>query len=283
MCTAISYSGCRHYFGRNLDLDRSWGESVTVTPRHAPFRFRMAGEMPTHYAMIGMAAVVEDYPLYFEATNERGLSMAGLNFPLSARYFPPAAGKDNVAPFELIPWILGRCATVQQARPLLDRLNLVRIDFRPDFPLTPLHWLLSDARESVVIESTRQGLRVFDAPLGVLTNEPPFPQLPCPDREAAALPGDWSSTSRYRRAVYVKQHLVPEEGPGSFFHLLDSVAVPRGPVRTDTGRCHFTRYSSCCDTAAGVYYYTTYENRTIRALDLHSFDPEGARLICRET
>lgn len=283
MCIAISFSGCRHYFGRNLDLDRSWGESVTVTPRHFPFRFRMAGEMPTHYAMIGMAAVAEDYPLYFEATNERGLSMAGLNFPLSARYFPPAAGKDNIAPFELIPWILGRCATVQQARPLLDRLNLVRIDFRPDFPLTPLHWLLSDARASVVIESTRQGLRVFDAPLGVLTNEPPFPQLPCPDREAASLPGDWSSTSRYRRALYVKQHLVPEEGPETFFHLLDSVAVPRGPVRTDAGRCHYTRYASCCDTAAGVYCYTTYENRAIRALDLHSFDPEGTRLICPET
>jgi choloylglycine hydrolase len=171
---------------------------------------------------------------------------------------------------------------VGEARPLLVRLHLVHIDFRPDLPLSPLHWILSDGRESVVIESTQLGLRCYDAPLGVLSNEPPYPQLPCPDAHAAALPGDWSSTARYRRAIYVKRHMaVQTEGPGPFFHLLDSVAVPRGPVRTDAGCCHFTRYSSCCDTAAGIYYYTTYENRSITALSLHSFDPEGDRLICR--
>ena len=81
MCTAITYRAKDHYFGRNLDLEHHYHEAVTVTPRNYPFRFRRAGELPHHYAIIGMAAVEENYPLYYDATNEKGLSMAGLSFP----------------------------------------------------------------------------------------------------------------------------------------------------------------------------------------------------------
>ena len=132
MCTAMAYQTKDHYFGRNLDLDCSYGETVTVTPRHYLFAFRQAPAMPRHYAIIGMAHLAGGYPLYYDATNEAGLSMAGLNFPGNAVYRPAARGKDNVTPFELIPWILGQCASLGEARRLLDRVNLLGLAFRPD-------------------------------------------------------------------------------------------------------------------------------------------------------
>ena len=96
MCTAISFPTKDHYFGRNLDLEYSYDESVTITPRNFPFYFRHQKPLPTHYAMIGMAYIYEEYPLYYEATNEKGLSMAGLNFPENAEYQMYKEEMDNV-------------------------------------------------------------------------------------------------------------------------------------------------------------------------------------------
>ena len=84
MCTAVSFLAKNHYFGRNLDYEFSYNETVTITPRNYPFKFRRMGENNKHYAMIGMAFVQENYPLYYDATNEKGLSIAGLNFPGNA-------------------------------------------------------------------------------------------------------------------------------------------------------------------------------------------------------
>ena len=166
MCTAASYKTKDHYFGRNLDYEFSYNETVTVTPRNYPFHFRRMGDMPSHYAMIGMAFIQQDYPLYYDATNEKGLSMAGLNFPGNADYKPEAAGKDNVSPFEFIPWILGQCATVAQAREKLARLNLWNENFSEQLPLSPLHWMISDKDESIVVEQVKDGLKVYDDPVG---------------------------------------------------------------------------------------------------------------------
>lgn len=160
--------------GRNLDLDYVYQETVTITPRRYPLRFRQMGTLDRHYAMIGMAYVLGDYPLYYDATNEAGLSMAGLNFPGNAVYRPEEPGRDNVTPFEFIPWVLGRCATVAEARVLLDRLNLWGVPFRPELPLAPLHWMISDRSGSITVESVKEGLQVYDNPAEVLTNNPPF-------------------------------------------------------------------------------------------------------------
>ena len=86
MCTAISYKAKDFYFGRTLDYECSYGEEVVITPRHYQFSYSHMGECTTHYAMIGMAHVAEEYPLYYEAVNEKGLGMAGLNFVGNACY-----------------------------------------------------------------------------------------------------------------------------------------------------------------------------------------------------
>ena len=155
MCTAINLKTKDYYFGRNLDLEYTYRETVTVTPRNYPFHFRNAGEMDRHYAMIGMAYVVEGYPLYYEATNEKGVSAAGLLFAGNAHYPEPAEGKDNIPPFEFIPWLLAQCDTMDAVRKLLERVNLVNQSFSEELPLTPLHWMISHKGETVVVESMK--------------------------------------------------------------------------------------------------------------------------------
>ncbi len=311
MCTAITFQTRDHYFGRNLDLEYSYHETVTITPRNYPFSFRKAGCMHTHYAIIGMAYVAANYPLYYDATNEKGLSMAGLNFPGNAAYKPFAEGCDNVTPFEFIPWILGQCATVAEARVKLSRLSLLREDFSQALPLSPLHWIIADQSEAITVESVKDGLRIYDNPLGVLTNNPPFdyqmtnlanymhlsteppvntfaPSVPleCYSRGMGALglPGDLSSVSRFVRAAFVKLNSLCSDSESSsvsqFFHILGAVEQQRGCVHMGDGKFEITLYSSCCNIDRGIYYYKTYDNHQITAVDLHREDLDRAALIC---
>ena len=149
MCTALSFKTTDHYFGRNLDLDCSFRESVVVMPRRFPLHFKCMPTLSTHLAMIGIASVVDGYPLFYDATNETGLSAAALNFPGYAHYTPRAEGKDNIAPYELIVWLLAQCSGVSQARALLTRINLAAVPFNQALPITPLHFLINDANESI--------------------------------------------------------------------------------------------------------------------------------------
>lgn len=301
MCTAVNFISADNYFGRNLDLERSYGEQVVITPRNYRFNMRTLPYPESHYAMIGMATVVGGYPLYYEATNEKGLSMAGLNFPDNAHYHAYREGKDNVSPFEFIPYVLGKCKNICEAEELLNNINLVNINFSEDLPLSPLHWIISDRQGSVTVESVKEGLRIYDNPYGVLTNNPPFPwhmmnmnnymslSEAYPENKlsekhsfnpyslgmgALGLPGDYSSASRFVRAVFVKEKSPcfesEKEAVSHFFHILGSVAMPKGCVLTRGGECEYTRYSCCCNADKGVYYYTTYSNMNITAVDMHS-------------
>lgn len=309
MCTAITYKTKDHYFGRSLDYEYSYYETVTITPRNFPFHFRKAGECSHHYAMIGMAYVVDGQPLYYDATNEKGLSMAGLNFPGNADYKQEKEGKDNVSPFEFIPWILAQCATVPEAREKLGRLNLVKIPFSEQLPLAQLHWIISDRTESITVECTKDGLEIYKNPVGVLTNNPPFqmqmlhlndymglsayPPVNQFSKKldfepysrgmgAMGLPGDLSSASRFVRAAFTKMNSVSgdseSESVSQFFHILGSVAQQRGCVRLGEDKYEITIYSSCCNTDKGIYYYTTYENSQITGVDMYREDLDGQEL-----
>ena len=78
MCTAATYLTKDFYFGRTLDNTLSYNEEVVVTPRNYPFHFKKVESMQTHYAMIGVACVMKDYPLYYDAINEKVLEWQGL-------------------------------------------------------------------------------------------------------------------------------------------------------------------------------------------------------------
>ena len=310
MCTAATYQTKDFYFGRNLDYERSFGESVVVTPRRWPLALRHGEALTQHYAMIGMAHIQDGFPLYYDAVNEKGLCIAGLNFVQSGVYGPPETGKENVAQFELIPWLLGRCATLDEARRLLAQTRITDTPFCPGLPAARLHWLVADRSGAVAVESTAEGLRVYDDPAGVLTNEPPFPmQLfalnnyahlspePPVNRFAPALPltaysrgmgamglpGDLSSQSRFVRAAFVRMNAMSgdseAESLSQLFHILGSVEQQRGCCRLDGGECELTLYTGCCNANRGVYYYTTYDNRQITAVDMHREALDGAEPV----
>ena len=310
MCTAATYKTKDFYFGRTLDYEFSYGDEVVVTPRNYPFSFRNAGEMKSHYAIIGMACVAENTPLYYDAMNEKGLCMAGLNFVGNAVYHKPEAGKDNVAQFEFIAWILGRCADVKAARAKLQNLNLTDTPFNAKLPVAQLHWILTDRNEAITIESVEDGLKIYDNPVGVLTNNPPFPaqmfrlndymhlsskspenhfaeSLPLSTYSrgmgAMGLPGDLSSQSRFVRVAFTKMHAVSgdseQESVSQFFHILGSVDQQRGCCDVGEGKYEITLYTSCCNADKGIYYYNTYENHQISGVDMHKADLDGAVLV----
>ena len=303
MCTAASYRTKGFYFGRTLDYEFSYGDEVTVTPRRYPFLFRRAGELRQHYAMIGMAHVEGDYPLYYDAVNEKGLGMASLNFVGNAEYHPPRQDRDNVTPFEFIPWILGQCATLEEAKVLLERINLVDIPFSDTLPLARQHWLIADRTGALTVESMADGLRVYDNPVGVLTNNPPFDQqmfclnnyrnlsASTPENHFSkelplqvysrgmgglGLPGDLSSQSRFVRVAFVKMNSLSgtseEESVNQFFHILGSVEQQRGCCDLGGGKYELTIYTSCCSADTGIYYYTTYENHQITGVSMFHED-----------
>ena len=309
MCTAISVTVKDHYFGRNLDYEHSFGEKVTVTPRNYPFIFRNGKELRSHYAIIGMALLTDNYPLYFDGANEKGLAVAGLNFPGNACYMQKTEGKENVASFEFIPWILAQCDSVSEAEKLIDRINITDEAFDENTVPTPLHWLIADKHRSITVEQTRAGIQVFENFAGALTNNPTFdkqmfnltnymslsteePQNTFSEKltlephsrgmGGIGLPGDLSSVSRFVRACFTKLNSEfgdsEPERVNQFFHILYSVYQQKGCVKAQKGFV-ITHYSSCCNTDRGIYYYTTYDNFSINGIDMHRENLNGKTIV----
>lgn len=310
MCTAATYKTKDFYFGRTLDYEFSYGDEVVVTPRKFPFNFLEMGDIRSHYAIIGAACVIEGIPLYYDAVNEKGLGMAGLNFVGNACYHERVEGKDNIAQFELIPWILSKCGSLAEAKDLLKNINITNTPFNDKLPVAQLHWIISDKTGSITLESVKDGLKIYDNPLGVLTNNPPFDmqmfnlnnyrhispsgtentfskkvELKEYSRGMGGmgLPGDLSSQSRFVRVAFVKENSLSGEGEAEsvsqFFHILGSVDQQRGCCKLGEKEYEITLYTSCCNTDKGIYYYTTYNNHRISAVDMHKVDLDSDRIF----
>ena len=310
MCTAATYKTKGFYFGRTLDYEFSYGEEITITPRNYPLVFRHEETMEHHYAIIGMAHIEKNYPLYYDAMNEKGLGMAGLNFVGNASYKEVIEKCNNVASFEFIPWVLGQCATVQDVRKLLKRMNITKDAFCEGLPPSQLHWLIGDEKETITVEAMEDEIHIYENPVGILTNNPPFNiqlhslnnfrHLSSEDSEnrfssklnldrysrgmgAIGLPGDLSSQSRFVRASFVKMNSLSadteEESVNQFFHILGAVEQQRGCCRLENEQCEITIYTSCCSAAKGIYYYTTYENHQIHAVDMQRENLDSKELI----
>ena len=287
MCTAMKIGGC---FGRTLDLEYTYNEQVVLCPREFPLVMRHLPPLTRHHAILGMAAVAEGFPLYYDALNECGLAMAGLNFPHSGRY----AAEGEVASFELIPCVLGICADVEEAKRLLSTIRVCDTAFSAAYPPTRLHWMVADATQSIVVESTAAGMRVYDNPVGVMTNEPPFPRqlahwsdfaaltadepTPTPPHlgrgsGSVGLPGDFTSPSRFVKAAFVAAHSEAGDDPvGQFFHAMATVEVPRGCLRLPDGRWVVSQYTSCMDLRKKAYHYRTYGSRHVTAVAMEKVD-----------
>lgn len=308
MCTSIFYKTKNSYFGRTLDYEFSYGEKITITPRNYPFKFRYLKENNNHYAIIGMAHIENNYPLYYEAMNEKGLAIAGLNFVNNAKYNEVIDRKNNVCQFELIPYILINCTNIDEVKKILKKINITNTPFSGNLPCSSLHWMVSDLNNSIVIESTKDGLNIYDNEIGVLTNNPPFiNQLENLNKYqylsnenkndsyneayfsrglgAVGLPGDLSSMSRFVRVYFTKKYSLSSEeetkSVGQFFHIMNSVNQQRGCCKLND-KYEITIYTSCLNLNKGIYYYNTYNNKQISAINLFKENLNNNNLITYE-
>lgn len=309
MCTAVVYKTKNFYFGRNLDYEISYGDEVVITPRNYNINFKNEGNIKKHYAIIGMGCLREGFPLYYDGINEKGLGMAGLNFVGNAEYKEKNKEKHNITQYELILWILGQCGTVKEVKKILKRTNIIGEPFE-NMPIAKLHWIIADKDEAITLECVKDGMKIYNNTVGVLTNNPSFDiqmfQLnnymslsPKPPKNnfsdkikmweysrgmgALGLPGDLSSQSRFIRTVFTKTNSISGtsemESVSQFFHILGAVEQQKGCCYIADGKYENTIYTSCCNGNKGIYYYTTYNNHQITAVNMHNENLDAKSIV----
>ncbi len=309
MCTAISYRGKDTFFGRNLDYIKSFGEKIIITPRYFTLPFRYQNEIKKHYAIIGVGIIEDNYPLYYDAMNEHGLAVAGLQFVNNAFYRKIDNSKDNIASFELILWVLSQCRNIKETKELLKRINICYDNFKDNMPSSELHWMFTDSKESIVLETTKEGIFIYQNKIDVLTNNPPFKmQVTIANKYcflssynkkafpkekktngtgAIGLPGDYTSTSRFIRARFVKEQLqrrneLTVDEILSFFDILHAVKQPYGCSHDDEGNIMATIYTICYNLSKGVVYYMVHNNYQIMAVNFYQEKLDGDHLVAFE-
>lgn len=313
MCTALTLKTNEgyHLFGRNMDLEYTFGQQVILVPRNFKYEDRVNDEIKhTRYAVMGMGNLVENHPLFADGFNEKGLACAGLNFTQAYWNDDIEEGMDNVAPYDLIFWMLSNFESIEELRPHLEKLSMDGKPYTKGMPIATLHWIISDTTgKCLVIENTIDGLKIFDNPVGVMTNSPSFDWhltnltqyagLHVNRHEAIkwsrlklvtlgngsgafGLPGDSSSQSRFIKTAFLKSHVnigdYENAGVVEFFNILNNVSMINGTVVDPIGRSEITQYTSCMNQEKGIYYYRTYKNSQINAIDMNKEDLNAKEL-----
>lgn len=290
MCTVICLPESS-LFGRTLDYERGFSERVLFTPRGGMH----SGGGRNEYAMLGTGVTAMEGSLYFDGLNECGLMGAALNFP---RYAVYGIGEgEEVESGLLLSRLLGSCKNVGEVAEKMG--GLVPTDRSVGgMSASPLHWIFADGERALVIEPTQDGVSLYDAPQGVLTNSPDFiyhrtrladystlrpgdPEGNFPSVEhysrgmgAIGLPGDFSSGSRFIRGAFIRENTRSTDlvlGKISMtMRMLSGVAVPLGCVVTKEGMPVCTRYSCCMDGRELIYYFNSYDNHRIRGVRLRA-------------
>lgn len=311
MCTglALETKDGLHLFGRNMDIEYSFNQSIIFIPRN----FKCVNksnkkELTTKYAVLGMGTIFDDYPTFADGMNEKGLGCAGLNFPVYVSYSKEdIEGKTNIPVYNFLLWVLANFSSVEEVKKALKNANIVDIPISENIPNTTLHWMISDITgKSIVVEQTKEKLNVFDNNIGVLTNSPTFdwhvanlnqyvglrynqvPEFKLGDQSLTALgqgtglvglPGDFTPASRFIRVAFLRDAMIKNDKDSidliEFFHILNNVAMVRGSTRTVEEKSDLTQYTSCMCLEKGFYYYNTYENNQINAIDMNKENLDG--------
>lgn len=315
LCTAIALRDGSLCFGRNMDLFYDFDQRIIKLPSRCRMDMRFAGSSSEHYSIIGMGTRANDceLPLYADAMNSYGLCMAGLDFPDNAKYAKATVnGKENVAAFELIPWVLGNCKTVDEAEMLVKRTNIIGENVNETVGVAPLHWMIADNRRSLVVEPLEDGVKLYSNRFNVLTNNPDF-GFHCENmRQYAALGadvhcgefgdalklfpfsygfgalglrGDASSASRFVKAAFLTHFGGKVKLDNEYqrvlqcFKILYSLAMVKGSVITPDGREDATIYSACMSPASGKYYFSAYFDTRIYSAEITAENCETDTLI----
>lgn len=304
MCSSLRINN--HLFGRNMDLDYELKQEIIITPRNYKIKLKKEPCINTHNAIIGIGMIINNFPLYYDAINEYGLGFCALNFPLNCKYYSCISKSINIAPFELGTYLLANYKSIKEIKKIIHNINICNVHFSSNIHNTPLHFMLSDLTQSLVIEPTKEGIKVYDNPFDILTNNPPFPyhihnllnyiNLSNEDIKnnlnlsfdfipysygmgAIGLPGDFSSSSRFIRGYFVKNFIdLNEDYILQAFKCFDSISMLKGCVKTQSGY-EYTIYTSLYDLKKIIIYYKTYFNPIIKSIDIHNYDLSSSKLI----
>jgi choloylglycine hydrolase len=308
-CTGISLNAADGSVirGRTMEFGFPLSSNVIVIRAGSA----LAGTLPdgkpglsftTKYAMVGANGLGQT--VIVDGLNDQGLSFGQFYFPDFADY--PAVTAENaakaMAPFEFGAWVLGNFATVDELKAALAQgAGIVVNTPAPGFGPAPSHFFVRDrSGKSIVIEPLGGTLKVFDAPLGVVTNAPSYdwhminlrnfvnlsvtnvPPLDLDGIELTqlgqgagmhGLPGDFTPPSRFVRAVAFTASVQPSatgaEAVLAAFHILNQFDIPKGSVRDKaTGAVELTQWTAVSDLKALRFYFKTFDDQTIRVVDL---------------
>ena len=314
MCTAMTMqtAGGEVLFGRTMDFSYPLEPELYVVPRGYEWNnLTETHRISNRYGYMGIGQNIS--PVFADGLNEEGFAAAALYFPGYAQYDPISpkrnAARPAVAAIELVGFLLGLCASVEQAVTILSSIQIVGVKDSVTNSIAPLHWLIADQTgRCMAVEKCADGLHLMENPIGVLSNSPDFhwhmanlrnyQNIVPTQRETAAwgaveltpfgqgagtfgLPGDYTPPSRFVRTAYQKSHAeLPADRDGAVvacFHILESVSIPKGVVVTSRGTSDYTQYTAFLDLTAKEYFFKTYDNSQILSARLpirQSFDPK---------
>lgn len=299
-------------YGRTMEFGFKLQSDAIVIPRQFAFTATGPGGKPgltwkTRYGVVGLNAF--GAPIVTDGLNEKGLAGGILYFPEYAGYADPAKADPAhaLAPWEFLTWALTNFATVAEVRAAMDGISIIDVA-EPSLGITPpVHYTLHDASgASLVIEPVGGALKVYDNPLGVMTNSPPFDwhltilrnyvKLSPVNAEPLTLsgeffaplgagsgllgiPGDPTPPSRFVRALGLAISAKPLPDAAQKVrlaeHVLNNFDIPLGFIRStagDTTPMEFTQWSTIADLKGKSYFVKTYDNQVLRRIDLMSFD-----------
>ncbi len=303
--------------GRTLEFGIHFETSIIVVPRGHEFvgqtTLGPGKKWKTKYASVG--TIIADNEVILDGINEKGLSVGSFYFPGFAGYSVTTEKNRSISlsPSDITQWIVSQFATVDEVRAAIENGEVaISPVLTPGFPpeVQPFHYVVYDKTgKSLVIEPIDGKLKLYDNPLGVMSNSPPFDWHMINLRNYIALrpnniapvtilgerlkqlgqgsgmlglPGDFTPPSRFVRAAVFSVTAMPEENPRKgilqVFHILNNFDIPVGVAREEhNGVIHtdFTMLTVARDPKNLRYYYRTYDDQTIRMVDLKKFDPNA--------
>lgn len=269
------------------------------------------------YASVGINPM--GMPYLVDGLNEKGLSVGLFYFDQSAQFQPytPADADQTLASWELGSYILDNFATVDEVRKGLADVTVAPVKFDQFNIVLPVHFVATDTSgKSIVIEYVDGKLNIHDDEIGVITNNPPFDwhminlqnyvNLGLQNAPAQKLggvdikglgqgtgllgmPGDFTSPSRFVRAAIFSHGIAPstDANHATFqaFHILNNFDIPKGVVRDGDKdadgniNADYTQWTSANDLTARRFYFRTYEDSTIRVVDLTKQNLDADKIL----
>ncbi len=316
MCTAINVKTQfgSIFLGRTMDFSYPLDPQLYVVPRGYEWNNQLnTHTIKTNYTFMGIGQDIS--PVTFaDGVNEMGFAIAVLYFPGYAVYDPIDMQERqtiSVTALEMTKFLLSTCANVHQAAELLKTIRIVGIEDPVTQSVAPLHWIMADKEGACcVIEKTEKGLQVMNNPIGVLANSPDFlwhmtnlrnymnvtpTQMEAikwnsfslmPFGQGAGtfgLPGDYTPPSRFVRAAFIKSHTIysnnQSEAVTACFHVMESVSIPKGVVMTKRKTSDYTQYTAFIDLTTSQYFFKTYDNSEIIAVQLPLYSQNKDQII----